>query len=98
MSKIAEFGDPAPEVEGESDEDTAARQEVLGMDRLVDAASICLENKIPEVCADRDKLEDILDMPTIYKVIEICGGIKLDDPNLLAAATATATSVTDGTI
>jgi hypothetical protein len=36
--------------------------------------------------ADKDKLEDALDMPTINRILEVCGGIKLDDPNLLAAA------------
>lgn len=29
-------------------------------------------------------LEDVLDLETIYKVIEVCGGIKLNDPNLIA--------------
>jgi hypothetical protein len=25
-------------------------------------------------------------MPTIMNIVEVCGGIKMDDPNLLAAA------------
>ncbi len=31
-------------------------------------------------------LEDVLDMDTIYKILDVCGGLKLNDPNLTAAA------------
>lgn len=30
-------------------------------------------------------LEESLDMPTIHKILEVCGGLKFDDPNLVAA-------------
>ena len=33
----------------------------------------------------REYLEDVLDMDTIFKILEVCGGMKLDDPNLLEA-------------
>jgi len=33
----------------------------------------------------RDYLAETLDMETIYKVMEVCAGMKLNDPNLLAA-------------
>jgi hypothetical protein len=36
----------------------------------------------------KEYLEDTLDMDTIYKVLEICAGMKLNDPNLLAAMAA----------
>jgi len=39
----------------------------------------------PEI-ADKVKLEDLIDLPTVYKVIEVAAGIKLNDPNALAAA------------
>lgn len=39
-----------------------------------------------------DLFEEAIDMPTVYKIIEVCGGIKLDDPNLIAAATAALTA------
>jgi hypothetical protein len=38
--------------------------------------------------SDKTKLEDVVDLPTIYKIIEVAAGIKLDDPNALAAALA----------
>lgn len=42
------------------------------------------ENVIPDDY--REYLEDVLDMDTIYKVLEVCGGLKLNDPKLLAEA------------
>jgi hypothetical protein len=36
----------------------------------------------------RDYLESVLDMDTIFKVLEVGGGLKLNDPNLLAAVAA----------
>jgi hypothetical protein len=41
----------------------------------------------------KEYLEDTLDMDSIFTIIEICGGIKLNDPNLIAAATAAAEEV-----
>lgn len=32
-----------------------------------------------------EEAEDALDMPTVYRILDICGGVKLNDPNLLAA-------------
>jgi hypothetical protein len=32
------------------------------------------------------EFEDVMDMDTLYKVLEVCGGVKLNDPNLLRAA------------
>ena len=56
------------------------------LDILIDACAVALEKQLPELVKDRDKLEDSLDIPTINRILEVCGGIKTDDPNLLAAA------------
>ena len=56
------------------------------IDQMLSLAEICIEQVDKELAADREKLEEVLDNPTIYKLIEICAGIKLNDPNLLAAA------------
>jgi hypothetical protein len=53
---------------------------------LIDACAVALRKQLPELVADRNALEDALDVPTINRILEVCGGIKLDDPNLLAAA------------
>jgi hypothetical protein len=34
------------------------------------------------------KARRVVDLPTIYKIIEVAAGIKLNDPNALAAALA----------
>lgn len=34
----------------------------------------------------REYLEDVLDMDTIYKILDVCGGLKLNDPKLLEEA------------
>ena len=53
---------------------------------LLDACAVALESQLPELTKDKDALEGALDMPTINRILEVCGGIKLDDPNRLAAA------------
>ena len=53
---------------------------------LIDACAVALEKQLPDLVSDRDALEDALDVPTINRILEVCGGIKMDDPNLLAAA------------
>ena len=53
---------------------------------LIDACAVALEKQLPELVADRDAFEDVLDVPRINRILEVCGGIKMDDPNLLAAA------------
>ena len=56
------------------------------LDILIDACAVALEKQLPDLVKDRDAFEDALDVPTINRILEICGGIKMDDPNLLAAA------------
>lgn len=44
----------------------------------------------------REYLEDVLDMDTIYKILEVCGGLKLNDPKLLAEVEKAATQAAAG--
>jgi hypothetical protein len=53
---------------------------------LISACAIALESQVPDLVKDHEKLEEALDVPTINRILEVCGGIKLDDPNLIAAA------------
>lgn len=62
-----------------------------GMDILIDAAAICLKKDFPEMWdsesnSHAEEAEEALDMPTIYRVLKVCGGVDLQDPNLVAAA------------
>lgn len=67
-------------------EDGKPLSEDESLDQLFDLALVCLERNKATAHFDREQLEDILDLPTIYKVIEICGGVKLNDPKLLELA------------
>jgi hypothetical protein len=47
---------------------------------------VCLEKSYPEIGLSREKFEEVVNIPNMMKVLEICGGLKLNDPNLLGAA------------
>lgn len=71
------------------DDLTKVKNEDDTMDVLLALSTICLEKVAPELVAEKgDDLDDILDIETVYKIIEVCGGVKLNDPNLVAAARA----------
>ena len=56
------------------------------MDLLMECVQIAMKQYAPEYSDDRQKLEDNIDMPSVYRVIEAAAGIKLDDQgNALAA-------------
>ena len=63
-----------------------AEDETATLGILVEACGVAIETQLPDLVADLDKLEDALDVPTINRILEVCGGIKMDDPNLIAAA------------
>ena len=56
------------------------------IDFVLEAAVYCLE-KNPRLLG-RDDLAEVVDLPTAYKVIEVCGGVKLNDPKLAEMAEA----------
>ena len=58
----------------------------VAMDIFVKAAMVCLETIKPELSTDKDKFEDLIEVPTMMKILEVVGGLKLTDPNLLGAA------------
>lgn len=68
-------------------EEEIASDNIASMDLLLDCAVIAMKQYNPDYAA-KDKLEDVVDMPTVYKIIEVAAGIKLNDPNVLAAALA----------
>ncbi len=55
------------------------------MDLLVDCVQIAMKQYEPKLSEDKKTLEDILDLPTVYKIIEVASGMKLNDPNLMGA-------------
>lgn len=69
----------------------SAANDEEGFEVLLKAAALCIAKQRPDFYdAEKDEpteaFEDAVDMPTIYKILEVCGGVKLNDPNLLAMA------------
>lgn len=64
-----------------------AEDNLKSMDLLLNCAVIAMKQYNPEL-AEKEILSEVIDMPTVYKVIEVAAGIKLNDPNVLAAALA----------
>ena len=64
-----------------------------GFNILVSAAAFCLCKKRPEFWDSKERkateaFEEAVDMPTVHKILDVCGGVNFNDPNLLAAAKA----------
>ena len=55
------------------------------MEVFIEAAMVCLEQLKPELSKDRDAFEEIIEIPTMMKILEVAGGLKLNDPNLATA-------------
>jgi len=57
------------------------------MTLLLDCVAIAMEQYKPELAKDSEKLEDLLDLPTVYKIVEAASGVKLNDAaDVLASA------------
>jgi hypothetical protein len=50
---------------------------------LMECVQIAMEQYNPELSKDIEKLEDVLDLPTVYDIIEAASGVKLSDANAL---------------
>jgi len=56
------------------------------LDVLITCTSIAFRQFAPELSEDRDKLEEAVDLQTMYKILEVAADIRLNDPNLVATA------------
>lgn len=54
------------------------------MDVLMECVQIALQQYKPELAADEKALEDNLDLPTVYKIVEEASGVKLSDVTNMA--------------
>ena len=53
------------------------------MDVLLDCVQIALKQYSPELAEDREKIEDNIDLPTIYEIIDAASGIQLGETTSL---------------
>ena len=65
---------------------TAEDDTDAAFDIFIQAAMVCLASTDrPELSTDKDKFEELIETPTMMKILEVVGGLKLSDPNLLGA-------------
>jgi hypothetical protein len=50
---------------------------------LMKCVQIAMKQYNADLATDKEKLEDILDLPTVYEIIEAASGVKLQDANAL---------------
>ena len=62
------------------------QSEQAAMDIFIKASMECLRITRPDLGTNREKFEEIIEIPTMMKILEVSGGLKLTDPNLLGAA------------
>ena len=57
------------------------------MDIFIEAGMVCMQKFYPEISTDREKFESVIEIPTLMKILEVAGGLKLnnDDPNFPGA-------------
>jgi inhibitor of KinA sporulation pathway (predicted exonuclease) len=53
------------------------------MSVLMECVQIAMQQYKPELAEDVEKLEELLDLPTVYRVVEAASGIVLDDANVI---------------
>lgn len=47
------------------------------MNLLIDCVQIAMKQYSPELAEDRAKIEEVLDLPTVYKIVEAASGAQL---------------------
>jgi hypothetical protein len=50
---------------------------------LMECVHIAMQQYNPEIAGDLKALEETLDLPTVYKIVEEASGVKLSDASLL---------------
>jgi hypothetical protein len=58
------------------------------MNLLIECVQIAVQQYAPEIAADAKALEDNIDLPTVYQIVEEASGVKLSDTSLMGGLTA----------
>lgn len=68
-------------------QDSSVKTEDDAMEVFIEAGMVCMEQFAPELAADKDLFENTIEIPTLMKILEVAGGLKLnnDDPNFPGA-------------
>ena len=68
---LREFMVAFDDIKSTSDDDAAVQV-------LVECTRICMKQYYPEISISVDQVEDNVDMPTVYKILDIAAGIKIN--------------------
>jgi hypothetical protein len=66
-------------------EKIAPEDQDKSMDILIDCVVIAMQQYNPELAKDKEALEDVLDLPSVYQIVEAAAGIKFDDQGNMQA-------------
>lgn len=66
-----------------SDITEVATDNEKSMTVLMECVQIAMRQYKPELAEDLSALEDVLDLPTVYRVVEAASGIVLDEANVI---------------
>lgn len=78
ISLLREFMKEFEKIDAVSDDNAKS------IDVLIKCVQIAMKQYAPDLSADEAVLEDILDLPTVYKIVEAASGAQLGDMNLSA--------------
>ena len=59
--------------------EAVAEDDEKSMDVLLNCVQIAFKQYLPELAEDRVKIEENIDLPTVYKIIDVASGIQLAD-------------------
>lgn len=67
--------------------DSVAEDNDKAMDILMKCVQIAMKQYAPKIAEDAKDLEEILDLPTVYKIVEAASGVELNEvASLMGAA------------
>lgn len=69
------------EASGEDVSETQ-EEEYDNLEYLIKATKVCLEKQLPDLVKSNSAFEEALDLPTIWKILEVGAGISMGNPNL----------------
>ena len=55
------------------------------MNLLMECVQIAMQQYKPELADDKEALEENLDLPTVYKIVEEASGIRISESSVLSA-------------
>lgn len=62
--------------------DAVAEDNSKSIDILIKCVQIAMKQYAPDLASDKAVLEEILDLPTVYKIVEAASGAQLGDMGL----------------